>query len=643
MDKMSSLAGVLKEENTLRVVIVGHVDHGKSTLIGRLLHDTGSLTEQKLTELDAISRKRGDVLEWSFLLDSFQAERDQAITIDTTQIRFQSETRNYVIIDAPGHREFLKNMISGAAQADAAILVVDAEEGLKEQTKRHAYILHLLGLQNVAVVINKMDGVGYAQARFDLVARDVTQYLRSIGITPAGIIPISARHGDNILRTSSSMPWCKDKTVMGLLDRFQVPVKPIDKPLRFLVQNVYRRADKRIVVGRVESGTLRKGATITLSPTDETATIESLECWPADPRKIQAQAGEAIGLTLEEDIYVERGHIISATDHLPMLSHVFRATLFWFSPKPLRMNNSYKIRFGTTEAMVSVQSIDKVIDTQDLRQETAHEQMPRNMVAEVTLRAQDLLPVDSSNRLVVYDGQDIAAAGTLSMEGYADQRHLNRTEPKAKNIEKFDRLVSQDMRANRFGHRSSIFWLTGLSGAGKTTLALEVEKSLFKKGYNVTILDGDIIRHGLNEDLGFSPEDRAENIRRAAHMASAIADSGTIVITAFISPYESDRLRARNIAPGIFHEIYVKADIDVCEARDPKGLYKKARRGEIQDFTGISSPYEAPKEPDLIIDTQENEIHACVHRIVRYIESQTSLKDFDNSHTRTKEMKIRAV
>lgn len=294
----------------LRVVIVGHVDHGKSTLIGRLLYDTNSLPDGKAEEIKKISEKRGaDAVEWSFVLDAFQAERDQAVTIDTTQIWFSTQQRDYVIIDAPGHREFLKNMISGAAAADAAILVVDASEGVQEQTRRHAYLLHLLGLRQVAVVINKMDLVGHDTERFAEISKQVIAYLDSLGLTATHIVPISARHGDMIAERGDQLSWYNGKTLTGVLDSFEVEMPPISRALRFPVQDVYRYDGRRIIVGRVETGILRKGDKILFSPTNETATVESIEVWPADEAKVQAHAGRSIGITLDERIFVERGHI----------------------------------------------------------------------------------------------------------------------------------------------------------------------------------------------------------------------------------------------------------------------------------------------------------------------------------------------
>ena len=617
----------LLKHQQLRIVIVGHVDHGKSTLIGRLLYDTDSLPEGKEEEIKSISERRGtDAIEWSFILDSFQAERDQAVTIDTTQIWFSTDQRDYVIIDAPGHREFLKNMVSGAAAADAAVLVIDATEGVREQTRRHAYLLHLLGLRQVAVVVNKMDAVGYDTERFNEVAKEAIQYLDSIGLTPLHIVPISARQGDMIAKRSDDMPWYQGKNLIEIFDSFEISSPPVARSLRFSVQDVYRQDQERIIVGRVETGILRTGDTLFFSPSNEQAKVTSIAVWPENEDKVEAHAGESVGFKLDEKIFVERGHIASHVKNPPMLSNVFKANIFWLGSTPLKTGNSYKIRYATTEAMVTVQSIDKVIDTQDLAQTDDGSDVQRNAVAEVTLRARDMLPIDPYidnfriGRIVLYDGYDIVGGGTVSMEGYADQRRA--MEPKAENLHAVTHLTSYDERIKRQGHHGGVFWFTGLSGAGKSTLAMLVEKQLFEKGYNTYVLDGDNVRHGLCADLGFSPEDRAENIRRIGELAALQADAGLITVTAFISPYQADRNRARTARPKQFHEIYVKADLATCEERDPKGLYKKARDGKISEFTGIDSPYEPPQNPELVVDTQTNDIDTCVRQIVEYVEQQ---------------------
>ncbi|MHA1600628.1 MAG: adenylyl-sulfate kinase, partial [Alphaproteobacteria bacterium] len=603
----------------LRIVIVGHVDHGKSTLIGRLLHDTGSLPEGRYEEIKAASIKRGMPMEWSFMLDAFQAERDQAVTIDSTQIWFKSAQRDYVLIDAPGHREFLKNMISGAANADAAILVVDAIEGLRETSRRHGYLLHMLGIPHVAVAISKMDLAGYDEHRFKEVAQDVKNYLGELGIAVTAIVPISGRDGDNIAQSSAHMPWYSGPGIVQALDEFPEPARPAHLPLRFPIQDVYKFDQRRILAGRVEAGVLRIGDELLFSPSNKTARVRSIEAWHVDQPPIEAHPGESIGITLDEQIFVERGEIASHAESPPQLSTVFRATLFWLGHSPLHVGKSYKLKLATQEATVTVQSIEHIVDTDTLASD-AGEVVERNAVAEVVLHSRQILALDEHNlvaacgRCVLVDGYDTVAGGTVSMEGYPDQRQTLAV--KSTNLTGVAHRVTATSRAQRSGHAGGVLWFTGLSGSGKSTLAMEVEQRLFHKGYQVYVLDGDNVRRGLNANLDFSPEGRAENIRRVGEVAALFADAGMICITAFISPYQADRDRARTAAPGAFHEIFIEAGLETCEQRDPKGLYKKARTGEIAAFTGISAPYEAPTNPEMVVDTETQSVDDCVARIV---------------------------
>ncbi|NBC31133.1 MAG: adenylyl-sulfate kinase [Alphaproteobacteria bacterium] len=613
----------------LRIVFAGHVDHGKSTLIGRLLYDTDSLPDGKYEELKQVSERRGMPLEWSFVLDAFQAERDQAVTIDTTQIWFKANNRDYVIIDAPGHREFLKNMVSGAAQADAAVLVVDAQEGVREQSRRHAYLLHLLGLRQVLCVINKMDLVGHSADRFAEVSGEIARYLEDLGLGLVGTIPISARDGDNLAHKSPHMPWYEGPIVLQALDRLEPMPSPIDRPLRLPIQDVYKFDERRIIVGRIETGILRVGDRLLFSPHNRTAVVKSIEAWNAAVPPVEARAGQSVGITLDEQIFVERGNIASHDTHAPVLTSVLRTNVFWLHDKPLLVGNGYKLKLATEDAQVTVQSIDRVIDTQTLAGKKG-EAVHRNEVAEVTLRARKMLALDeyadnpATGRCALVDVYDTVAGGVVNMKGYPDQRRLYQV--KGTNLHEVEHLLTPDARAWRNGHKGAVIWFTGLSGAGKSTLAMLVERTLFNKGCHVYVLDGDNVRKGLNSDLGFEPGDRAENIRRVGEVAALFAQAGFIVISAFISPYQVDRDRARKAAPDAFHEVYIHADLETCEQRDPKGLYKKARAGLIQDFTGISAPYEAPGTPELMVDTDRQPIEDCVRQIVDYISVATLLE-----------------
>jgi bifunctional enzyme CysN/CysC len=612
-----------QERSQLKIVIVGHVDHGKSSLVGRIFHDTGSLPEGKVEAIQKMCDKRGMPFEYSFLMDALQAERDQGITIDTSQIWFKTAKRDYVIIDAPGHKEFLKNMISGAASSEAALLVIDAKEGVREQSKRHGYLLHLLGVQQIAVAVNKMDLVGYSELRFKEIEREFTAYLKEIGVKPTYIIPISAREGDLITEKSANMSWYKGPSVVEALDLFTSSPKLHQLDLRFPVQDVYKFDERRIIAGRIEAGSLQVGDELLFSPTNKIARVASIEAWPANDGITEASAGQSVGITLDEQIFVERGNVISHRKNAPKLTNVFKAKLFWLGREPLTQGKRYKLKINTSEWMVELKSIEKVVNTDDLSHNDA-QTVERGAVAEVTLKVRGLIALDDytdnirTGRFVLLENYQPVGGGIISMQGIPDQRSEVRI--KSTNIHEVDYHITPTQRSFANGHKGGVLWFSGLSGSGKTTLALELQRHLFAKGYQVYVLDGDNIRGGLNSDLAFSPQDRQENIRRVGEVAALFANAGMIVITAFISPYRSDRYKARAAAQNTFHSIYVKADVNTCEGRDPKGLYKKARAGEIKDFTGISAPYEEPENPDLTIDTAGLSVEQSVALLLDYVE-----------------------
>ncbi len=614
----------------LAVVVVGHVDHGKSTLVGRLFHDLGQLPEGRLEAIRAMCDRRGMPFEWAFLMDAFKAERDQGVTIDTSQIWFKTPKRDYVLIDAPGHREFLRNMITGASAADAAVLLIDAQQGVRQQSRHHGYLLHLLGVGQVAVIVNKMDTVDFAEKRFEEIRAAYTGYLAGLGIKPAAFIPIVARDGDNLAKHSARMTWYRGPTVVEALDAF-TPSKPeIDLPLRLPLQDVYKFDDRRIFAGRVESGSFKLGDRLLFSPSNKSAKVASIEQWHAPAPPTRAEAGQSVGFTLDEQIFVERGEVASHETDPPIETTVFKARLFWMAREPLAVGAELTLRINTREVKATVQAIERVVDTETL-EEAAATAVPRDGVADVVLRTRALVALDEyktmkrTGRFVALDASGIAAGGLIRMDGYPNQRAA--VTSRATNVRRVEHRVTPADRARRSGHRGGVLWFTGLSGAGKSTLAMEVEQRLFQMGYQVYVLDGDNVRRGINANLGFTPEDRAENIRRVGELAALFADAGVIAIAAFISPYRADRERARLAARDItFHEVYIKANLSVCEKRDPKGLYKKARTGEIAEFTGVSAPYEEPERPELTVDTSKASIDECAKQIVEYIAKNFVLK-----------------
>ena len=602
-----------------KVVIVGHVDHGKSSLIGRLMHDLDEVPTGKYEELKKVSEKRGIEFEYAFLLDALQAERDQGITIDTTQIFFKTKKRKYVFIDAPGHKEFIRNMITGASSADIAVLIIDAHEGLKEQTKKHAYLLKLLGLDNVICLYNKMDKINYDERKFLKVREKLHQFTTSIGINITATVPVSAKFGDNIVNKSKNLDWYNDKTFCDILDTYDINKGSDKLPLRFPVQDIYKIDDKRVIVGRIETGELKLNDELFFLPSNETVKLKSFEAWPEAKKKYIS--GDNVGFTIEDQIFIDKGNLISHVTSRPKLMNTFEANLFWLSEKKLKVDKQYLMKINTGEYNISISKVSKVIDTNDWNSKNSSLSPEKNDVCEVVIHSSQLIPMDDfkdnqkTGRFCILDNEKIIAGGIINLQNFPDQKDTIQT----KNIKPVSFSVTEIDRALRYNHRSAIIWMTGLSGSGKSTIAKEIEKKLFLKNYNVFVLDGDNLRMGINRGLGFSSEDRKENIRRTAEVANLLTQAGFLVIVSLISPYISERKKARDIRPEIFKEIFIKASIDECKKRDVKGLYSKAVSGEIENFTGISSPYEDPKNPDLILNTEKESIEESVNKLEDFI------------------------
>ncbi len=612
------------QEPKLKIVIVGHVDHGKSTLIGRLFHDTNSLPEGKVEQIRKASEAEGMDFEFAFLLDALLEEQEQNITIDTTQLPFRTELREYVIIDAPGHKEFLKNMITGASSADAAILLIDAHEGVQEQSKRHAYLLSLLGIKQVVVAVNKMDLVGFKQEVFESVRAEYTVFLEKLGVVPQHFLPISAKHGHNITKPSEDMPWFKGPAILQALDQFATPATPEGLPLRLVLQDVYRFDERRILAGRIEAGRLTVGEELTFWPDRKRSRIKSIENWGSGVSKTSALVGESVAITLEEQIFVERGQIASHAGVGPAEGREIHASLFWLSNEPLPVNVPFMLKLGTQTVEARVVEIQRVLDSSTLEPITGtRHELLKNEVADVRIRARKPIAFDRCDRIsdtgrfVIVWGKRIGGGGIVREADYDSGRPGVASD----NITWTLSPVSREDRSELLGHRGAVLWLTGLSGSGKSTLATALEYQLHRRGLATFILDGDNLRHGLCSNLKFSPEDRSENIRRAGETAKLMAEAGMVVICSLISPYQSDRARVREIChrDGIpFAEVFINAPLQVCEARDPRGLYKKARAGEIADFTGVSSPYEPPAKPELEILTSESTMEASLARLLDF-------------------------
>jgi bifunctional enzyme CysN/CysC len=597
----------------MNIVVVGHVDHGKSTLVGRLLVDTGAIGSDKITMVRKVCEKLSKPFEYAFLLDALKDERTQGITIDTARIFFRSSVREYVILDAPGHIEFLRNMITGAARADVALLLIDAKEGIAENSRRHGLMLSMLGIRNIAVVVNKMDLVGYDEEVFNQIRRGYSDFLQGLDLNATHFIPVSAMEGGNIAGVSGSMGWYKGPTVLEALDGFDVVRYESAMTLRMPVQDVYKFDERRIIAGTVEAGLLRVGDEVVFLPSGKTSAIASIEAF-ASPAAVEAGPGSAIGVTLSRQLYVKVGEIMCRAAGEGMRPHTgkrFRAKIFWIGKMPLVKGKSYRIKLATARVGGIVEEIEHVLDSETLEKYSDRGSVERNSVAVCVFRL--LHPVsydlfdqsEATGRFVLTDDYRIVGGGTITEV---------MPEPKQ---EAASTLVKYGAE---YESRSCVIWLTGLSAAGKSTLANALHKRIIMTGVKSHVLDADDIRHGLNKDLGFGPEDRKENIRRIGELAKLFVEAGLIAVTASISPYREDREDVRKLMEDDgFIEVYVKCPVQECEKRDPKGLYGKARAGGVKEISGVSSPYEEPDIPEIVLETDRRSVEECVNLMMDYL------------------------
>ena len=602
---------------SLRIVIAGHVDHGKSTLIGRLLSDSGQIFPERIEKVKGICSDSGKKFEFAFLLDAFEEEQKEGITIDKTEIPWTYQNKKFLFIDTPGHKEFLKNMISGASTADAAIIMLDAFEGVREQFKRHAYIISMLGIKQVIVAVNKMDLVKYSQEHFEKIEREVSLILKSTH----KIIPLSAFEGKNLIHKSDELKWFKGQTLAEEL--FSLESSQHTHPfLRFSLQDVYKFDENRIYAGKMESGQLSVGDKISFLPSGSSTVIKTIESWNTASKPRSASAGQAIGFTLQDPLFLERGEVgFKEHESVPTLTHQMHASLFWMSSRPLEKGKSYKFKMLTQETDCKVESLFNIfnpasdaVDASEADHLNPHEAGEFILKLSKGIVCDSFKQCESTGRFVLLDDHRIVGGGVI----------LN---PNTIHVFKETGHVTRKERTDRYGHQGAVLWLTGLSGAGKSTIAKEMEKILFEQNVHSIILDGDNLRKGICKDLGFSAEDRKENIRRIGEVAKLIAESGAIAIAALISPYEQDRQMVRSLMPNVdFVEIFVDCSLEECERRDTKGLYKKARNGEIKGFTGIDSTYEKPHKAELTLQTDKQNIQQCLDQILLLMKTRGLLK-----------------
>jgi len=523
--------------DTMQIVIVGHVDHGKSTLVGRLLADTGVLGDGKLEKVQATCRRQGKQFEYAFLLDALEAEQDQGITIDAARVFFRTDLRDYIIIDAPGHIEFLKNMVTGAARAEAAVLIIDAKEGVRENSRRHGYLLSMLGIRQVVVVVNKMDLVGYERGVFDQIVSEYRDFLEEVGIRPRCFIPISAREGDMVAGRMGTMPWYDGPDVLTAVDGFdKQPGRP-DLPLRMPVQDVYkwneRGDDRRIVAGRVEAGRLQVGDRVVFSPSNKTSTVASLEVFSAEP-PTEVTAGFSAGITLTEQLFLERGEVMSHLSDAPEVGTRLRVNLFWLGKLPLEPGRRYKLKLGTAQTDVQIDEIHRVLDASELGTSVTKKRVDRHDVADLVLRTRNPVAFDPSERIegtgrfVIVDGYDIAGGGIVR-ELVPDEHHQLRLESRIRDIEWVRGDISAGERAERLGHPASMVMITGEAGVGKHAVARVLERRLVEGGVHAYLLDGKNVFLGVDADIDL--DDRDELVRRFGEVVHLFLDAGTVVVS----------------------------------------------------------------------------------------------------------------
>lgn len=610
-----------QHKSLLRFITCGSVDDGKSTLIGRLLYDSKMIFEDQLAALEADSKKvgtQGGAIDFALLVDGLAAEREQGITIDVAYRFFSTEKRKFIVADTPGHEQYTRNMVTGASTADAAVILIDARKGVLTQTRRHSYLVSLLGIRHVVLAVNKMDLVGWEQSVFDRIVADYRAFAEQIGLKVFQPIPISGLGGDNIATRSEATPWFDGPILMDWLEGVEVEDDLQAKPFRMPVQWVNRpNLDFRGFSGLIASGTIKPGDRIRALPSGRESRVARIVTLPGDLD--QAVAGQSVTLTLEDEIDISRGDVIAAADAPAPVANQFEATLVWMDDEPLPPGRTYLLKLGARTVGASVTDIKHRVNVNTL-EHTAAKRLELNEIGVCNLSLDQAIPFEAyvDNRqmggFILIDrlSNRTVGAGLLNFAlRRADNIHWQHTD------------VSKASRSALKSQRGQVVWLTGLSGAGKSTIANLVEKRLHALGRHTYLLDGDNVRHGLNKDLGFTEEDRVENIRRVAEVAKLMVDAGLIVLTAFISPFRAERQLARDILePGEFIEVFVDTPLAVAEARDVKGLYKKARSGQLKNFTGVDSPYEAPETPELRIDTTAIDPVEAAEQIVAWLEGQ---------------------
>lgn len=590
------------------------MDDGKSTLVGRLLYDAGLVPEdqwESVLKLSTRNNQTGDLPDFSLLLDGLLDERAQRITIDVAWRYFQTRQRKFILADAPGHEQYTNNMVTGASRSDLALILLDVNKGVVLQTRRHTAIVRLMGIQRVVVVVNKMDQVDWDELTFINVQREFLDFAKSFGVTEPVFVPVSALHGDNVVHRGASMPWYAGPTLLEYLETVDLGVA--NTPLRFPVQWVVRTAEFRGYSGTLASGRILRGLPVTVLPAGVSSRIASIATFDGDLE--QASAGDAVTITLVDDVDVSRGDVIvAAEDSTPVVTDRLEANLVWMAQQALLSGRRYELRIGTSSVPATVKRLIHRLNLETMRHELAT-RLEKNDIGLCEVMTER--PVQ---RDVYADSRETGGFILIDRVSNATVAAGMVTANEIRKVFWEEVSVDKQARANAKGQRPRVVWFTGLSGAGKSTIANAAEQAFFKAGMHTYLIDGDNIRHGISKDLGFSVEDRIENTRRVGELAKLMTDAGLIVLVSLISPFRAERRMVRELfEPNEFFEVYMSAPLAVCESRDTKGLYRLARAGTLQNFTGISSPYEPPEAAELVLDTAVEPIDICVRRVVELV------------------------
>jgi bifunctional enzyme CysN/CysC len=610
----------------LRFTTAGSVDDGKSTLIGRLLHDTKSIFEDQMDQIEGASRKLGDEgLNLALLTDGLRAEREQKITIDVAYRYFATPRRKFIISDTPGHVQYTRNMVTGASTSELAIILVDARRGVLTQSKRHAFITSLLGIPHIVVAVNKMDLVGFSEERYDEICAEFDEFSTKLTVKDISYVPISALYGDNVVTRSERMPWFKGGPLLHRLETVNLGARPNHIDFRFPVQYVLRpNQEFRGYAGTVASGAVSPGEEVVVLPSGQVTRIRGVE--GASGAVQEAGAGQAVVLTMEDELDISRGDMVVRSRNVPTVSDRFEAYLCWMSEEPMESDRAYQLLHTTNQAQAFVERIEYRVDVDTLHREAASV-LQLNEIGRVEISVSRPLYFDSyrvntaTGSFVLVDPHNNTTVAAGMIRGVVSRREKDPGRRVSPDVVWEGLNISREEREAQAGHRAALVWFTGMSGAGKTTIARSVERILFEQGVRTVLLDGDHFRHGLCGDLGFSPADRTENIRRVAEVAKLFFEQGAVVLCTFVSPFRSDREAVHQLFPASqVVEVYVRAPLEVLQERDPKGLYSREATGQLS-LPGSESTYEPPDRPDLDLDTTSLSVADAVDLVIERLGS----------------------